>query len=248
MDDPGDPLTAKRGRPSQVDSAFEEHRKTIMRLWHAENQKLPDVIQLMKTQHGFSATPKQYKKRLNAWGLWKNIRRCEMPHLARIKVHRDAVCKSTRFKLHGVDVDVTKIDRWIKAQREKLGDNGFISLIQTKVSTPPEIVYDTESEGDSASHPEALDEIYEDESASVASACADRYIAVVTPPPNISPLNVFQIPEEILRTIRNYFDIQFGSGIWVQRIGAQAIVGAVLTVATSIAEAEAHIATAQDRF
>ena len=34
----------------------------------------------------------------------------------------------------------------------------------------------------------------------------------------------------------------------VQRIGAQAIVRTFLTVATSVAEAEAHIATAQDRF
>ncbi len=34
----------------------------------------------------------------------------------------------------------------------------------------------------------------------------------------------------------------------VQRIGAQAIVGTFLTVATSVAEAEAHIASAQDRF
>ena len=34
----------------------------------------------------------------------------------------------------------------------------------------------------------------------------------------------------------------------VQRIGAQAIVGTFLTVATSVAEAEAHIAPAQDRF
>ena len=34
----------------------------------------------------------------------------------------------------------------------------------------------------------------------------------------------------------------------VQRLGAQAIVGTFLTVATSVAEAEAHIASAQDRF
>ena len=33
----------------------------------------------------------------------------------------------------------------------------------------------------------------------------------------------------------------------VQRVGAQAIVGTFLTVATSVAEAEAHIATAQHR-
>ncbi|KAI3281150.1 hypothetical protein DTO002I6_9949 [Penicillium roqueforti] len=35
---------------------------------------------------------------------------------------------------------------------------------------------------------------------------------------------------------------------WVQRVGAQAIVGTFLTVATSVAEAEAHIATARQRF
>lgn len=34
----------------------------------------------------------------------------------------------------------------------------------------------------------------------------------------------------------------------VQRMGAQAIIGTFMTVATSIAEAEAHIATVQDRF
>jgi hypothetical protein len=34
---------------------------------------------------------------------------------------------------------------------------------------------------------------------------------------------------------------------WVQRIGAQAIVGAFLTVATSVAKAEACITPVQDR-
>jgi hypothetical protein len=34
----------------------------------------------------------------------------------------------------------------------------------------------------------------------------------------------------------------------VQRVGAQAIVGTFLTVATSVADAEAHIASAQSRF
>ena len=34
----------------------------------------------------------------------------------------------------------------------------------------------------------------------------------------------------------------------VQRMGAQAIIGTFMTVATCLAEAEAHIATVQDRF
>jgi hypothetical protein len=54
-----------------------------------------------------------------------------MHHLARIKLHRDAQGKLTTFKLHGAHIDMTKIDRWIKAQREKLCDDDFMSSIQT---------------------------------------------------------------------------------------------------------------------
>lgn len=56
MDDPAELSTAKRGRPSLVELAFDEHRKEITKLYHTENRKLSDVIQLMKTQHDFSAT------------------------------------------------------------------------------------------------------------------------------------------------------------------------------------------------
>ena len=56
MTDAGDRPLAKRGRPSPIDSAFEEHRNTIARLWSTENRPLPDVIQLMQVECGFSAT------------------------------------------------------------------------------------------------------------------------------------------------------------------------------------------------
>lgn len=55
-----------------------------------------------------------------------------MPHLARIKVRRDAICKRTRFRLRDIDIRTTKIDRWIKTQKKNLGDDGFMSLIQTE--------------------------------------------------------------------------------------------------------------------
>jgi hypothetical protein len=45
-----------------------------------------------------------------------------------------------------------------------------------------------------------------------------------------------------------YKDKLVGSINRVQRMVAQAIVGTFLTVSTSVAEAEAHITTAQDRF
>ncbi|KAH7309284.1 hypothetical protein BKA65DRAFT_559492 [Rhexocercosporidium sp. MPI-PUGE-AT-0058] len=163
MDDPAESSTAERGRPSLANSAFEEHRSIITRLYYMKGCTLPDVIQIMKMRHGFSATTKQYKDRLKFWALWKNIRNHEMIHLARIKVHRDADSKSTRFKLRGADVDMTKITRWIKAQRRMLGGNRFRSLIKTEVSTPPEIAYDSGDDDRSTSRSETPDESHEGE-------------------------------------------------------------------------------------
>lgn len=48
--------------------------------------------------------------------------------------------------------------------------------------------------------------------------------------------------------IHTFKDKTIGPINRIQRVGAQAIVGTFLTVATSVAEAEAHIATAQHRF
>jgi len=48
--------------------------------------------------------------------------------------------------------------------------------------------------------------------------------------------------------MHNFKDRLMGPINRVQRVGAQAIVGTFLSVATSVAEAEAHIAPAQDRF
>jgi len=47
---------ARRGRPSLVDAAFQQHRHTITALYCDENKSLPDVMELMRNEYGFSAT------------------------------------------------------------------------------------------------------------------------------------------------------------------------------------------------
>ncbi|RYP13221.1 hypothetical protein DL766_009878 [Monosporascus sp. MC13-8B] len=73
----------------------------------------------------------------------------------------------------------------------------------------------------------------------------------------LSPATARQLFKSIVAPV-----VDYASNVWrhaskdkpvgpanrVQRIGARAIVGTFLTVATSVAEAEAHIAPAQDRF
>jgi len=110
-----------------------------------------------------------------------------MPHLARIKTRRDAVGKKTRLKLRGAAIDSSKVDRWIRTQRKKMGDEEFISSLATDgscfaaspfillkigssdtlprftASTPPDIGYETPDDHDSddndttPSLPEILD-------------------------------------------------------------------------------------------
>ena len=138
-------LHGGRGRPSVVDDDFEKHRDTIATLY--EKRPLREVRQLMEDRYGFRASSvaclnarcnltgtiltshlsrdKQYKSRLARWEKNKNIGRKDMPHLARIKMRRDAVGKRTRLRLRGAVVDLAKVERWIKRERAKQGEAGF---------------------------------------------------------------------------------------------------------------------------
>ncbi|KAK7752618.1 hypothetical protein SLS62_005387 [Diatrype stigma] len=53
---------------------WEVHRETISRLYWDECKPLPDVIEIMRSEHGFHATPRMYKFRFKKWGLSKNLK------------------------------------------------------------------------------------------------------------------------------------------------------------------------------
>ncbi|KAH6884432.1 hypothetical protein B0T10DRAFT_564468 [Thelonectria olida] len=117
-------------------------------LWDSRGWKLKDVMNFMKTNHGFAASEKMYKDRLSAWGLGRNIRKSEMQHMAGIKLRRDAAGKRTKFRLRGCPVETRKIDRWIKKERNSLGDHDFRPCVDSEVSGFPDIEYETADESD----------------------------------------------------------------------------------------------------
>lgn len=51
---------------------WEAHKQIIREEYLVQNRTLKDVIQSLKSKHGFSATPKMYKTRLALWGISKN--------------------------------------------------------------------------------------------------------------------------------------------------------------------------------
>ncbi|EMR65916.1 hypothetical protein MGN70_000273 [Eutypa lata] len=53
---------------------WEAHRETISRLYWDECRPLPDVMEIMRSEHNFHATPRMFKFRFKKWGLAKNLK------------------------------------------------------------------------------------------------------------------------------------------------------------------------------
>ncbi|KAK7703466.1 hypothetical protein SLS64_009136 [Diaporthe eres] len=64
------PMAQRRGKS---DALWEAHKATIRRLYIDEGRSLKEVVEIMKTKHGFEASLKPYKARLNRWGFSKYI-------------------------------------------------------------------------------------------------------------------------------------------------------------------------------
>ncbi|KAK7914885.1 hypothetical protein PG985_012588 [Apiospora marii] len=68
-----------RPRPSSFEWA--QHRDVISRLYWDEDNTLKQVVDYMRTHHGFLATERMYKLRLKSWGLVKNLKSDEADRL-----------------------------------------------------------------------------------------------------------------------------------------------------------------------
>ncbi|RYP64482.1 hypothetical protein DL770_009195 [Monosporascus sp. CRB-9-2] len=53
---------------------WDAHRETISRLYWDESRPLPEVMEIMRSQHNFYATARMYKFRFKKWGLTKNLK------------------------------------------------------------------------------------------------------------------------------------------------------------------------------
>ncbi|KAL8951251.1 MAG: hypothetical protein Q9222_002753 [Ikaeria aurantiellina] len=122
--------------------AWNNYRETIEQLYVAEDLSLPDVVLTMQKTHGFSATERQYRRRISAWDLDKNVKDDEMRAIITMENVRSQLGKKSIFFVRGRQVDKKKIDRF--AQRKKIDRTAGLDAIQTRklpghvrCNTPP---------------------------------------------------------------------------------------------------------------
>lgn len=127
-------------RPALTEHSAEDwecQRATFTRLYIAEDKTLKEVMEIMENEHGFRATPRQYKRRIEQWKLDKNIKESDMRIILRKDLKRKHEGKKSEFKISGRDVEPQKIERF--AQRKKMTE----SILGFDIETPGYIACDT---------------------------------------------------------------------------------------------------------
>ncbi|KAJ6015356.1 hypothetical protein N7540_009947 [Penicillium herquei] len=100
-------------RPRRSDD-WHEYREVIEQLYRSDQLKLRDVKRIMERDYKFIASEKQYKDRLAAWNVRKNIKAAEVQVLIRKKAKRAARGKATAFRRAGQEVDQKRLTRFVR--------------------------------------------------------------------------------------------------------------------------------------
>ncbi|KAL4786664.1 Clr5 domain-containing protein [Aspergillus varians] len=93
---------------------WNKFRPVIEQLYRDDQLKLKDVKRIMERQHNFVASEKQYKDRLAAWNIRKNIKAKEVNIMIRKQQKRAAKGKQTVFRVAGQKVDTKRIARFVR--------------------------------------------------------------------------------------------------------------------------------------
>ncbi|TKA79708.1 hypothetical protein B0A49_01464 [Cryomyces minteri] len=93
---------------------WESHRETITALYLVNDKELKEVRDIMYTQHGFPATERQYLRKINEWNITKNIKDADMRIIYRKFLMRRIEGKDTKFVVHGQEVDISKMHRFVQ--------------------------------------------------------------------------------------------------------------------------------------
>ncbi|GKZ73372.1 hypothetical protein AnigIFM50267_010057 [Aspergillus niger] len=93
---------------------WNEYRTAIENLYRDNQLKLRDVKRIMERDYNFVASEKQYKDRLAAWHVRKNIKAKEVHVMIRKQQKRAARGKQTGFRVAGQEVDSKRISRFVR--------------------------------------------------------------------------------------------------------------------------------------
>ena len=91
---------------------WDRYRDIIQRLYVAEDKTLDEVMKKMALSHSFSATARQYKRKINEWRLDKNVKDEEMRVIIATRKTRLQQGKKSVFYVRGRPLDPKKIDRF----------------------------------------------------------------------------------------------------------------------------------------
>ncbi|OOF96372.1 hypothetical protein ASPCADRAFT_206560 [Aspergillus carbonarius ITEM 5010] len=102
---------------------WNEYRPFIEHLYRDNQLKLRDVKRIMERDYNFVASEKQYKDRLAAWHVRKNIKAKEVHVMIRKQQKRAARGKQTAFRVAGQEVDSKRISRFVRRYGSNMETN-----------------------------------------------------------------------------------------------------------------------------
>ena len=101
----------------------------IRQLYVVDQRPLKEVSRLLAEQHGFHATQRMYKSRIQAWKFDKKFKETEWRQIIQIwKRRREEEGKESIFKIRGRTVTSAKIRKFLK--RKKIDEAEFLATIE----------------------------------------------------------------------------------------------------------------------
>ncbi|KAI1477580.1 hypothetical protein F4774DRAFT_193151 [Daldinia eschscholtzii] len=166
----------------------------ITRLYLDQDKTLEEVKSYMEEHHGFYSTVSMYKKKLAAWGAFKNLRFDEVLQILYLKKHRDKNRKPSTFYIRSREVD-----------------NGNL---QVYLSRNPSVF--AKLEAGAAPNPEAIRDVTcrtppLGSSRSVSKRLSPLPVRSI-PVERRSPVPSF--PEDMFQALHVYLDKSFQNGLW----------------------------------
>ena len=205
--------------PYVKSEAWDAHRATIKTLYLDKGKNLPQVTDVMLTDHNFKASVKMYKRRLSSWKLdAKHLKKNQVKQTARTEVTREAAGKSTALLNKGRQVVEEKVRRYLKkhgySSLEEF-DQAASPLTDDKdivCYTPAVSPLTTQAEEDEVDmmnislHPNAM-------------ACPNHHsgkeYSVIPVPRCLTQPPVFKVAEQLLWTFNAYLHGSFDAHAWI---------------------------------
>ncbi|KAE8309023.1 Clr5 domain-containing protein [Aspergillus transmontanensis] len=135
-------------RPRRSDD-WHEYRPIIEQLYRDNQLKLRDVKRIMERDYKFHASEKQYKDRLAAWHVRKNIKAKEVHVMIRKQQKRAARGKQTGFRVAGQEVDSKRIARFVRRYGTHWDNKG---RAESQSQSPPQLQSQSQPETQPQTH------------------------------------------------------------------------------------------------